>query len=110
MRAIIKEPYKKAVIKEIEPGLKPLQNLVGGLIENVYELEEQNINIWINAEGKLNDLAPNFLIYNMQDVVVGTAVFVGYNSEDGSDMPLTDEQIDIIKEYLKKADLINLFI
>lgn len=46
----------------------------------------------------------------MQDVVVGTAVFVGYNSEDGSDMPLTDEQIDIIKEYLKKADLINLFI
>lgn len=45
MRAIIKEPYKKAVIKEIEPGLKPLQNLVGGLIENVYELEEQNINI-----------------------------------------------------------------
>lgn len=110
MRAIIKEPYKKAVIKEIEPSLKPLQNLVGGLIENVYELEEQNINIWINEEGKLNDLAPNFLIYNMQDVVVGTAVFVGYNSEDGSDMPLTDEQIDIIKEYLKKADLINLFI
>lgn len=50
MRAIIKEPYKKAVIKEIEPGLKPLQNLVGGLIENVYELEEQNINIWINEE------------------------------------------------------------
>lgn len=74
MRAIIKEPYKKAVIKEIEPGLKPLQNLVGGLIENVYELEEQNINIWINEEGKLNDLAPNFLIYNMQDVVVGTAI------------------------------------
>ena len=62
MRAIIKEPYKKAVIKEIEPGLKPLQNLVGGLIENVYELEEQNINIWIN-EAKISASKGTYLVF-----------------------------------------------
>ena len=110
MRAIIKEPFKKAVEKEIEPGLKTLQQLVGGLIENVYELEDHNINIWINEEGKLINLDPNFLIYDKQDVVVGTAVFVGYDPKTGSDVSLNDEQISIIEQYLKKADFINLFI
>lgn len=110
MKAIIKEPFKKAVVKEIEPGLKSLQQLVGGLIENVYELEDQNINIWINEEGKLINLDPNFFVYDKQDVVVGTAVFVGYNPETGSDVSLNDEQISIIEQYLKNADYINLFI
>lgn len=104
MKVVIKNPFEKPVVTEIEEGLKPLQKLVGGLIDNVYELTQQNINIWINDEGKIYNLEPNFIVYGGSDIVVGTAVFTGYDDE-GGDISLTDEQITIIKDYLSKRSL-----
>ena len=104
MKVVIKKPFEKPVVTEIEEGLTPLQKLVGGLIDNVYELDEHNINIWINDEGKIYNLDPNFLVFGGNDIAVGTAVFTGCDSE-GGDISLTDEQITIIKDYLSKRSL-----
>lgn len=83
MKVVIKKPFEKPVVTEIEKGLKPLQKLVGGLIDN---------------------LDPNFLVFGGNDIVVGTAVFTGCDNE-GGDISLTDEQITIIKDYLSKRSL-----
>lgn len=99
MKVIIKKPFEKPVVAEIEEGLKPLQQLVGGLTDNVYELTQQNINILVNDEGKIYNLEPNFIVYGGNDIVVGTAVFTGYDGE-GNDISLTDEQIALIFDYL----------
>lgn len=107
MKVVIKEPQKKPYITEINSGLNVLQKQVGGWIENVYELENKKINIWINEEGKINNLTPNFYIYDGYDIVVGTAVFTGFN-EDGESVSLTEKQIKDILQYLENRTLLVL--
>lgn len=104
MKVIIKEPNKKPYEAEIENTLETLQSLVDGKIENVYELDPDDINIWINDEGKLNRLNPNFFIYDGQDIVVGTAIFTGFN-EDGENVSLTKKQKKRVYKYLSNRCL-----
>lgn len=101
MKVVVKEPQKPARVCTIPEGLKPLQKLVGGHIEGVCELSQYRINIWINEEGKVEQLAPNLVIYNNQDFIASTAIFVGFNDE-GKDVDLSDEQVKIVLDYCKR--------
>lgn len=107
MKVVIKEPQKAPYITEINSDLETLQQQVGGRIDNVYDLVSEGINIWINDEGKLNGLIPNFYIYDGIDIVVGTAVFTGFNQE-GESISLTEKQTDKVLQYLKYRTLANL--
>ncbi|MEG2380104.1 MAG: DUF3846 domain-containing protein [Oscillospiraceae bacterium] len=101
INAIIKEPGKRPKFIKLEGTLQELQKLVGGKIECIYELDEKGITIWCNDESKLSqDSKPNFWIYERQDIVYGTAIFVGFG-EEGEDISLTDEQSRDIFDYLK---------
>lgn len=100
MIVIIKEPNEKPRLTEIPNTLDSLQAQVGGLIENISELEENNINIWCNEEGKLSKLKPNLWIYEYEDILVGTAVFTGLDPETAGSIDLTAEQIDVINDYI----------
>lgn len=96
MRAIIKEVGKSPIVKEIENDLVTMQGLVGGYIEAVNT--GQGICLVCNEEGKLEGLPTNFPIG--RDVIVGTAVFVGYG-KDGEFADLTDEQIAIVMKFFE---------
>lgn len=92
--------------KEIDNSLKALQNEVGGYIEIPSfsrKLSENNIDMIINEEGKINRLQPQLAIYQdnkIVDVICGNIIFASAN-EDGKTIGLTDEQIEIVKEVLK---------
>ena len=92
--------------KEIDNSLKALQNEVGGYIEIPCfsrKLNENNIDMIINEEGKVNRLQPQLAIYQdnkIVDVICGNIIFASAN-EDGDTIGLTDEQIEIVKEVLK---------
>ena len=92
--------------KEIDNSLKALQNEVGGYIEIPSfsrKLSENNIDMIINEEGKVNRLQPQLAIYQdnkIVDVICGNIIFASAN-EDGKTIGLTDEQIEIVKEVLK---------
>lgn len=90
MRAIIKEVGKSPEVKEIENELAEFQRLVGGYIEVVHL---GDILLICNEEGKLKELPKNFRIGN--DVIAGTAVFVGFNN-DGDFTSLDDFQLEYI--------------
>lgn len=86
------------VVEKFEHSLETLQQFVGGYIEAVRVNE--SITIWINEEGKLRGLDPNFnLIGNGKpyDIVVGDAIFTGTDNE-GETVSLTDQEIEEIKE------------
>ena len=59
------EPGKKPEIKEIEDGLKSLQDEVQGDIEAVYPFDD-NVGIICNEEGKINGMALNRALYAKQ--------------------------------------------
>ena len=92
--------------KEIDNSLKALQNEVGGYIEIPSfsrKLSENNIDMIINEEGKVNRLQPQLAIYQdnkIVDVICGNIIFASAN-KDGETIGLTDEQIEVVKEVLK---------
>jgi hypothetical protein len=104
IKILIKEPYKKPYIKEVEDELKTFQNIVGGLIECVGCPTVKEIDLICNEEGKLDSLPGNFFIPEYEDCLVGTAFAVGYNDE-GDFVSVTDEQAKKVTEYMDKYEL-----
>lgn len=86
------ECYPRAI--EIDPGLEPLQKVVGGWIEAIYPWED-NAAIVLNEEGKINQLPLNRSLRTedgvIYDITAGNMLIVGLGKEDFSS--LTKEQL-----------------
>ena len=87
--------YPAFDVAEVETlGLKDMQDMVGGLIECLHM--GYGVDCWLNDEGKLLGLSPNFFLVNsgsIIDVVCGDVFFASSN-EEGETIGLTDEQVD----------------
>ena len=91
---LVVPPQDFPYVKEIDPGLKSLQQEVDGWIEAVYPFEDQ-VAIICNEEGKMNGMAPNRALYDedgqVYDIVAGQFLVVGLTEDNfGS---LSPEQI-----------------
>lgn len=104
IKVIIKEPYKTAVVTEIENTLETKQKIVGGLIECIPFPKNVGVDLIINEEGKLNKLDGNFFLPEYNDCIVGTAIIASYNSR-GEFASLTDKQIKKSLKYIKNYEL-----
>ena len=58
MKVLVVCPKQPPVLRDVKPGLKPLQEIVGGYIEAVYPFDDP-VAIICNEEGKLNSLEMN---------------------------------------------------
>ena len=95
MKVLLVEPGKHPKVVKIGSGLKSLQNAVGGMIEAVYPFEE-NVELIVNDEGKLNGLSLNRALKDengeIYDVIAGTFLVVGLSEENFCS--LTSEQTE----------------
>jgi hypothetical protein len=81
---------------------------VGGWIEMVSLVDDlDGIVLWVNEEGKINNLDYNPLAtviwetcFGFTDVIVGNAVLTGGTDDEGETLPLTDEQVKTILALL----------
>jgi len=96
IRVLLLEPDKLAQDVEIDSSLEGLQSAVGGYIEAFYGLEDPDVCIVCNEEGKLMGLPLNRAVYyegtrNMLDIIAGPCFICDCSGENfGS---LTDDQI-----------------
>jgi hypothetical protein len=82
---------------------------VGGWIEMVTLVDDlDGIILWVNEEGKINNLDYNPLAttiwetcFGFTDVIVGNAILTGGADEDGETLPLTDKQVATILALVK---------
>ena len=91
-KCVVKEPGKPWRWGTIE-DYKDLQKLVGGYIEAA-PICPDVCTVYVNEEGKLQDLDPNMLWCangGVHDVLVGTLVVLGPPDEDGDDTDLTPQ-------------------
>lgn len=94
--------------KELNPEdtLSSLHSAVGGCIERVPIplLEDENIDVWCNEEGKLMYLNPAVLVvHNGEpiDVICGSIAFTGHD-KDGGTIELTKEQEAMVEKVMEK--------
>lgn len=95
-----KQPELKVLeVKSENDTYEIVSKAVGGYVEAL-RLSE-TCTLWLNEEGKLNDLEPNFFLLdragNRVDVVVGNVIFTGVDSE-GYTVSLSEEDIKLIEE------------
>lgn len=90
--------------------LDVLQKGVGGLIE-AFDLSHLpgEPTLWLNEEGKLTGLEPNWLATLIagprlgNDTIVGDVVFTGGPDRQGETKPLTPEQVAHLRDLHKRA-------
>jgi len=108
VRAVVKEQGEKPVVKMISTRLEKLQEAVRGWIEIVAAPFCDDLDIIINEEGKfIEEEKPNFFLPEYDDLIVGNAIFVGFDMETSDHVSVTDEQIASIMKYLKENEITN---
>lgn len=98
--AIVKQPFSRPVVTEIENSLPSFQQLVKGRIECIEMPNVRNVDIILNEEGKLDGMVPNVFLPEYEDCIVGPIVVVGYNPRRGTHLGLSPEQISQAMAYL----------
>ena len=96
IKVLVVEPYQLPYEKTIPNRLKDKQSIVDGYIEYVRLLEDEDVVLICNEEGKINGSSYNRDIG--YDVVFGTFIIVGESADDGEDRSLTKEQIEKYKK------------
>lgn len=96
IKVLIVEPNKLPYEKTIPNRLKDKQTIVDGYIEYVRLLEDDNVVLICNEEGKINGSECNR--YIGYDIIFGTFIIVGESANDGEDRSLTDRQIEKYKK------------
>lgn len=107
IRVLVKEPGKPAEVREIKNTLKAMQAIVGGNIEALQITE--SVICYLNDEGKLIKLAPNFVIMHditVCDIVCGPVVFFRSDG-DGNEISLTLTDIIACNMFTRKYDVAN---
>lgn len=102
LTVLVVEPENIPYTKEIDPGLKPLQEAVGGYIQAIYPYDDP-VAIVCNEEGKLDGLPLNRALRDkdnhIYDIIAGTFLVVGLGEEDFCSLPqdLQSKYSDVFK-------------
>ena len=92
--------------------LKLAQEVVGGRIQLV-RLESKGIDLYLNEEGKLDQLEQNPIAtalwsedYGLTDYIVGNVIITGGANSKGETVGLTDGQIQTLMDYTRQIERI----
>lgn len=103
---IINTDGTKSVVEfEVGNSYNLIKNAVGGYIQ-VVPLHKANADLWVNEEGKLDNLPQNPIgtslwvdEYGHTDVIVGNIIITGGTDEMGDTLGLTPEQVSKFMDY-----------
>ena len=102
IRVLIIEPSQEPREEMIENTLEAMQEIVGGYIEHVEWLQDNTVDLFVNEDGISEHLPPNQALYNENgecySILFGNMFVCGYDN-NGNSISLTDEQLNIAKEY-----------
>jgi len=99
INVLIVEPNELPYEKEIPNTLETKQKIVGGLIECTGMVDDPDVVLIMNEEGKINNLPLNRDIG--YDIIAGTFIIAGDDIENGDFKSLTKDQVE---KYKKRFD------
>ncbi len=112
MRILEVEPRKAPVEREITGTLDSMQEVVGGMIQELYIAED--ITIICNEEGKNLGLPLNRALFDpdthrVMEIIAGTFFLCGAPADSESFTSLTDQQIEAYRRrFASPEQFVNL--
>ena len=103
LKGLLVKPYELPEEIELDDSLEAKQNLVGGYIECVDFLKDNNVIFICNEEGKINGMPLNRDIG--YDIIAGPFLILGNYYENGDFKSLTDNQIMHYKKVFDKDSI-----
>lgn len=100
---MIVEPYKLPYKQTIKNDLETKQKIVGGLIEVTSLLDDEDVALICNEEGKMYGMPLNRDIG--YDIIAGTFIIAGEVDEEGEFTSLTEEQIEKYKNRFNEKSI-----
>ena len=104
MRILVLEPHKEPYEMEIRNDLKGMQSVVGGLIEPIYFTVDDDVVMFANDEGRLDQLEGNRHICG---VSMAGNLFITGDSMEGECVSLTDEQVEKYSQMFRTPEDIS---
>ena len=104
LRCLLVEPYELPKEIIIDNTLEAKQQAVGGLIECAYLIDDPEVVIICNEEGKINGMKLNRYIGH--DIIAGPFLIVGDDIDNSGFKSLTEEQILKYKIRFDKNSII----
>ncbi len=104
IKCLLVKPYELPKEIEISDDLKTKQKLVGGNIECSYLLEDKDVVLISNREGKSNGMSCNRDIG--YDIIAGPFLIVGNDYENEGFKSLTKKQIQDYKVRFGKKSIV----
>ena len=92
MKALLVEPGKRPIAKDVPGTLVSMQTIVGGTIQAIYPFEEP-VALICNDDGKLLNLPMNRMLHESGDIICGTFLIVGAPPDSSHFTSMADEQI-----------------
>ena len=105
MKVAIKEPGKDIYTADVEGDLNALQRSIGGGYLEMIRVND-TVHGYIEEEGKLKKLTPNFSIFDGQDIVAGAAVFLR-STDDGGEAPLKEEDLETLQRVTESLQVVR---
>lgn len=108
IRVIVCRVGEQPKVEEIEPGLKTMQDIIGGRVERVALDGEpafgRGIDLWCNEEFLIRDSQPNRLIRNVPlyrgELPIHGDFFIAAHDGEGETVSLTEAEAE---EWAKRA-------
>ncbi len=104
IRVVVVHPWERPYETVISNELKPMQEIVGGLIQAIYPFTDPAA-IVCNEEGKIIGLPLNRRIGD--DIIAGTFIICGLDDRTSSFASLTSEQV---KRYMGMFSTVELYV
>lgn len=105
IKGLLVEPYKLPYEVNIENTLEEKQKLVGGYIECTYLMDDDEVVLICNEEGKMLGMDLNRDIGH--DIIAGPFLILGDNQDSGDFESLTEKQIDKYKKVFDEQSIEN---
>ena len=105
IRIIIKKPYEKAEIIDMDNSLDKFKKIIGcRTAEFCIFPQGKDIAMIIDDDGKYMQPHGNFVVPEFQDIIVGPCIFIA-TDRNGETIGLDDKQTKIITKYLNDFEL-----
>lgn len=110
IKVVLKKPNEKAIVTVIDNEYEEFVNYCDGIIDITKHPTIDDVNVVLNDMSLMKGMGPNIIVPESEEIFAGPLIFVGYDSDTGESISLTDEQVDNVLNYINRNQVFNMSI
>ena len=108
IKVVLKKPNEKEIVTFIDNEYEEFANYCDGLIDITKHPTIDDVDVVLNDMSLMKGMSPNIIVPEYEEIFAGPLIFVGYDSDIGKSLSLTDEQVDKVLNYINRNQVFNM--